>query len=189
MVRKLVIILLSCLLVSGLFLPAYAMTDRGELQILIQPEGECVPNGEITLYRVGIPSGENYLLDADLCGGIIKGEDIHSSALASWLSELMDQKGISRILDADGNATFSRLPEGLYLIEHTQNDQTLPEAKPMLVSVPYAGCWNIGVLPAERTVIPESPQTGEHHSPLIGAMFIVLLVFFLGMSIDRFKGK
>ena len=189
MIRKLMYYMLLCYLITWLCLPAYALPNRGELQIQIKSENGDIPNGEVTLYQVGIPSGDHFLLSSYFGGGLIKREDVYSSALAAWLSELADTKGTSRILDADGSASFSRLPEGLYMIIHTQKDRILPQAKPILVPVPFNGSWNVGVLPASGMIISESPRTGDHYSPVIGAMGIILTVFALGMCIDRFKGK
>lgn len=189
MIRKLVCLVLSACMVAGSSAIVQARSGKGELQVVIGYEDGLIHDGEVALYPVGIPSGKDFLLAADFGGGMVKQEDVSSDALAAWLAELADTEGLKRLLDADGRACYSNLPDGLYLLRQTQAEEGQTEFAPMLVSIPWEGSWTVGVFPMNRRIVTESPQTGQFMSPLLGAMGIVLSVLALGACLDRFRRK
>lgn len=189
MIRKLVCMVLSVFITAGIGITAQARSGRGELQVIMEYEDEAIHDGEVSLYPVGNPVGNDFLLATDFGGGMIKREDIKSAVLAVWLTELADTEGIKRILDADGRACYSGLPEGLYLIQQSQTEDHQEAFDPILVSIPTDGVWTVGVLPKSRVILTEAPKTGQFMSPLIGAMGLVLSILGLCACVDRIRRK
>ena len=187
--RLIVFLCLSLLVAVYLTIPVQAWSNRGRLEILVEEEEGVLPYGEVMIYQVAKPSGRDYLLGEAFGGGLVKREDAHSSALAAWLSELVPGNGLSRILDADGRACYTDLPEGLYLILQSEYREEVGAFSPVLVAIPSEGSWKVGVIPETGKVLTESPDTGQHFSPLFGAMVIVLCVMGLGMCIEKIRRK
>ena len=162
MLRKIMAMSLALLLVLSLGSRVRAAEDVGSIHITLPP-GE----GEAVLYRVGIPVPEGYRLTDAYGGGFIQEEDAASQMLALWLAET-ETEGISRILDADGSATFTRLEAGLYLVKH--KDPLADEvALPFLVRLPDGDTWDVAASP-----FVEPPKTGQGLGPFLGAAGMLL---------------
>lgn len=189
MIRKLVCLVLSVITMAGIGITVQARSGRGELQVIVEYDDDIIHDGEVILYPVGDIVENDFLLSTDFGGGMIKQEDIQSDVLAEWLAELADTGGIERILDADGRACYSGLPEGLYLIQEKQTEVNQKSFDPILVSIPTNGAWTVGVFPRSRTIVSEAPKTGQFMSPLIGAMGLVLSILGLCACVDRIRRK
>ena len=105
------------LLVAVLFLSAIpgaaAAETSGSLQVKLDAGEMPVINGAVTLFQVGTKVEEGYRIAEGFGGGILRQEDTDSEKLAQWLAETAGETGMTRLLDADGNAVFSELEEGL----------------------------------------------------------------------------
>jgi len=189
MIRKLVCIVLVSICLAEKQSLVQAWSEKGEIQVIVEFEDDLIHECSVELYRVAEPSGKDYVLSEDFGGGLIKAEDISSSALACWLAESSEDEGLSRILDADGAACYSGLEDGLYLITQGEWDQPGSGFKPVLVSVPYLGSRIVGIKPQINQLLMESPKTGDHFSPLAGAMGIILSSLAVSACIEKMKRK
>lgn len=171
MLRRMVSVLFAAalLLVLGGQAAAVSVEEKGSICVTLQSGID----GTLTLYKVGEPISDGYRLSGAFGGGIVKAEDAHSQVLAQWLAEQAGTDGIPRILDADGNAEFSKLNEGLYLLLQTETEQGYYPIDPFLVTLPYAGVWDVEASPKTENLLEESPKTGEHPAPLLAAMVLI----------------
>lgn len=165
--KKIIMLFLSALLLTGLGKPAAAEEQTGSIRITMD-----MKNGEVTLYHAGTPTEGGYRLAESFGGGYIKEEDAHSPHLAQWLAESAEE-GRTLLLDADGSADFSHLEEGLYLIKQSQAADANSIMMPFLVSLPYYGQWNIEANP-KTGISAESPRTGQTPEPFIGVTGMVI---------------
>ena len=76
-------------------------------------------NGAVTLYQVGTPADEGYRVLDYYGGGTVRYQDAVSDNLAMYYSELAGS-GRELLLDVDGQAVFSGLEAGLYLVRQTE---------------------------------------------------------------------
>lgn len=174
MVRRMVCILAAAVLLTGLRLPAEAQEKTGSVHVKLDYGDMVVREGAVMLCPVATPLDGCYRLMDIYGGGVIRREDACSPEVALWLAEQMPKESISRLLDADGSTYFSDLEEGLYLLVQTRAPEGYACALPFLVPIPLDGQWNVYANPKTAQLITESPQTGEHPAPLIGAMGLVL---------------
>ena len=101
-------------------LPAEASENLGSLRIQLDAGELPVINGAVTLYQVGIKVEDGYRITEGFGGGIVRYADVDSEYLAGWLAESAGENGITMLLDADGNAVYSELEEGLYMLVQTE---------------------------------------------------------------------
>lgn len=168
MYRKIGTMLLAMLLLTGLGKPAQAAQQTGSVRITLENQ-----EGEVALYHTGIPAQGGYRLDESFGGGFVKEEDVQSPALAQWLAESADE-GRYRILDADGNAEFSGLEEGLYLLVQTETEKGYYPVNPFLIPMPCDGQWDIQANPKTQQLAMENPKTGQPVQPLLGMAGMVM---------------
>ena len=128
----------------------------------------------MTLFYAGRFSEGGYRLADSFGGGFVRQEDIHSPELAKWLSEAAVWEGERKPLQEDGSAVFSQLPEGLYLLTQSKSAQGFCQTAPFLIPIPCNGMWEITALPKMQQIYTESPKTGQHPAPILGAMGLVL---------------
>lgn len=189
MIRKLVCIVLVSAILFGKASQVQAWSEKGELNVLVEFGDNRIHACSVTLYHVAKPCGKDYILSEYYGGGLIKSEDTSSSALAAWLAESMNGEGMHRILDADGAACYTGLEDGLYLLTQGEWDQQDEGFEPILVSIPHLGSRVIGIKPQVCQLLTESPKTGEHVSPLIGAMGIVVSSLAIAACFEKLKRK
>lgn len=175
MFRKLLCGLTVLGMVTALSLPAMAGDGTGSIQVTLSNGDVAVPDGSVTLYRVGSPDGEDYWLTEEFGGGVVRGEDSLSPALAAWLAGLAEEEGAELPLDEEGSAKFEGLPPGLYLLVQKRPSTGYHLMEPMLVQLPCEYQWNVQSFPRmEELILPvEIPQTGDL-TPLLGAAGMIL---------------
>lgn len=173
----------------GLAVSAKAAGGIGEIGVNLDFADGEVHDGQVTLYYAAQPSGEHYLLVDSFGGGLVKKEDASSDALAQWLAEAAEGTGTPRILDADGTAWFTGLPEGLYLLVQNGQIEGVDPFAPIMIQLPYNGEWEVVAIPQYRKVLTQSPETGQRLSPMIGAMGMVLSGMALFFWTERFRRK
>lgn len=187
--RRLWMWILAVALLPGLQLPAQATDEKGSISVTVRHSGATGCGGAVALYRVGDRAEGGFRLTQDCGGGYIKGEDIHSPMLAQWLTEAVEQEPVPRILDADGNAFFSGLSGGLYLLTQTEWDNGFSPVKPFLVPLPCNGQWEVAAFPKAGMILTEPPATGQHPAPIIGAMGMVGSGLALILLAEKFRRK
>jgi len=151
-----------------------AAETTGSIQIRLDAGDLAVTNGAVTLYQVGTRVEEGYRIAGDFGGGIIRLEDADSENLAQWLAETAGQTGTTLLLDADGNAVFSDLPEGLYLLVQTERMDGFYPILPALLTVPREGSWDLQEYRQPVPVVTEIPKTGQTMIPYFGLLGMLM---------------
>lgn len=185
--RQLMCVVAAAAVMMGMVITAQGA--EGTLSVTLDYGDEQVHDAALTLYWVGSPADGGYRLTETFGGGFIREEDIQSPELVQWLAETAHGIQIPRILDADGNAFYSALTEGLYLLEQTEAVNGFQRMSPFLVPIPCYGQWNVTAVPKVVRLPEESPKTGQHPAPIIGAMGMVLSGLALVMCADKFRRK
>lgn len=151
-----------------------AAETRGSIRVKLDAGDMPVINGAVTLYQVGIKVEEGYRITEGFGGGIVKQEDADSDKLAQWLAESVEATGICLLLDADGNAVFSELEEGLYMLTQTERMDGFYPIYPILMTIPEGECWDVAIYRQPVPVVTELPKTGQSPIPFFGMLGMFL---------------
>jgi len=151
-----------------------ASESLGSIQVKLDVGDLAVTNGAVTLYQVGLKTEEGYRITEGFGGGMVHQEDADSEKLAQWLAETAGEVGITMLLDADGNAVFSELEEGLYVLVQTERMDGFYPIYPVLLSVPQEGHWDVRIYREPVPVITELPKTGQSPFPFFGILGMVI---------------
>lgn len=170
--RNIISLLMALLMVLGMNLRCYA-AETGSMQVDLGKEGQVTKGGSVTIYRAGTPIAGGYRLTEAFGGGVVALEDVYSVALAAWLAELAEFGGTELLLDADGNADFTGLDEGLYLLVQEQPTPGYYPMAPFVVELPYKGQWDIQANPQSEPLPEVIPKTGQSIFPLIAGVTMV----------------
>lgn len=174
MLKRLFFSLSAVALAAALSLPAQAGELGGSIRLDLEVGDFVVTNGAVKLYQVAQQGPEGYLVSDSFGGGLVKPEDALSSSLAQWLAQTAEDGGITRLLDADGCAEFSRLPDGLYLVVQSEKMDGFYPFEPFLVTIPMDGERDIQVNPPVFPIVAESPATGQDMQPFLGVAGMVV---------------
>lgn len=185
--RRLAGVLVWLLTLSGMVLQAGAAERTGSIRVQMT-YGEQQPWGSVALHYLGEPVQGDFRLRESLGGGIICREDVQSPELAQWLSQRTGE-GEVRYLDADGCGEFTGLTEGLYLLTQTEAPEGYACADPFLIPIPLDGQWEVLACPKISMILTESPKTGQHPAPLIGAMGLILSGMGLWLCVEKLRKK
>ena len=167
--------LLSLALVLLAVVPqAAAAETRGSLQVNMELGELPVIHGAVTLYQVGVKVEEGYRIAEGFGGGIVRQEDADSDKLAQWLAESARESGKSLLLDADGNAVFSQLEEGLYMLVQTERIDGFYPIHPVLLTVPEGDSWDVQIRRQPVPIVTELPKTGQSPAPFLGILGMIL---------------
>ena len=204
------------------FLPAAASAHpvpepgrKGSVTVSMQFDGEAVPGGELTLYRVGevseddgnytfVPTGEFIRWGSDF-GTLASAEQTAQTAHSLRYFALRNGiTGTTKGIGTDGKVTFSNLEQGLYLLVQTRPATGFSRVNPFLVSIPYEqdGEYLYDVDARAKTELeqeptptkpPEKPggklpQTGQLNWPVPVLAAAGLVLFAIGWGI-RFSRK
>ena len=172
MVRKMVCAVFAAVMLLGLSVQAKAAEGLGTLRITLEDGETGVTEGEKTLYFVGERTSEGYRLTEEFGGGFVKEVDAMSLHLGNWLAQTAEG-ATPRILDADGSAEFSYLPEGLYLLVQSETAEGYYPIEPFLLTLPFDGRWYIQAYPIAEKIPSESPKTGQSIVPYLGIFGMV----------------
>ena len=153
---------------------AAASENSGSLQVKLEVGDLAVVNGIVTLYQVGTETEEGYRITQDFGGGIVRPEDSGSEKLAQWLAETAAETGESMLLDADGNAVFSDLEEGLYMLVQTERIDGFYPIQPILLTIPQEDQWDVKIVREPVPVVTELPRTGQSPIPFLSILGMVL---------------
>lgn len=174
MLKRLFFSMSAVALAAALSLPAQAGELGGSIRLDLEVGDFVVTNGAVKLYQVAQQGPEGYLVSDSFGGGLVKPEDALSSSLAQWLAQTAEDGGITRLLDADGCAEFSRLPDGLYLVVQSEKMDGFYPFEPFLVTIPMDGERDIQVSPPVFPIVAESPATGQDMQPFLGVAGMVV---------------
>ena len=176
-------LLILLVMAGGLVVPASAGTIRVTMDY-----GITGPKGAVALQYAAEETQGDYRLTEAFGGGVIRREDVHGPELARWLSERAGE-GECLLLDADGNAVFDGLKAGLYLLTQTEAPDGWSCAAPVLIPMPLDGQWEVQAYPKTAVLLTESPKTGQHPAPLLGAMGLVLSGTGLYFCLEKLRKK
>lgn len=172
--RKVIVSLGLLCVLSGLVPRAAAAENYGSIRVKLDAGDLAVTNGAVTLYQVGYPVEEGYRISESFGGGIVRQQDANSANLAQWLAESADEPGMSMLLDADGNAIFPDLEEGLYILVQTERMDGFYPIRPVLISIPQQEQWHLELYRQPVPVVTEIPPTGQSPAPFLGVLGMVL---------------
>ena len=154
-------------LVLALAQPAAAAENQGSLKIDLDTGELPVTNGAVTLYQVGTPADEGYRVLDYYGGGTVRYQDAVSDNLAMYYSELAGS-GRELLLDVDGQAVFSGLEAGLYLVRQTERTDGFYPFRPFLLRLPTKGQWDLKRSPAISPIVSGCPRTADSGKLTLG---------------------
>ena len=173
MMRKVICMLAALWLLLGLPVSAAAQTE-GTLWVRLDVGELPVINGAFGLYRVGTPISDGYRIGEAYGGGFVRGEDALSPHLAQWLDGMEEKAGTEILMDVDGNAVFSGLEDGLYLLVQTEKTDGFYPIQPLLFTIPWEGRREAALQLEPLPMVAEAPPTGQDPTPYIGALGLVV---------------
>ena len=166
-------LVLLCVFMSAV--PAAKAADTyGSVRVKLDAQDLAVTNGAVTLYQVGFRVEDGYRIAESFGGGMIRQQDADSANLAQWLAESAEENGMTMLLDADGNAIFSDLEEGLYILVQTERMDGFYPIRPVLLTIPENDQWNLEVYRQPVPVVTEIPKTGQPPAPFFGILGMIL---------------
>lgn len=203
------------------FLPAAASAHpvpepgkKGSITVSMQFDGEPVPGGKLTLYRVGevsqddgnytfVPTGEFTGCGTDF--GTLDSAEQNAQTAKSLKDFIQNNRGIRPVarekIGTDGKVKFSNLEQGLYLLVQTEPATGFSPVNPFLVSLPFLkdGEYLYDLDAQAKTELeqvpkpPEKPggklpQTGQLNWPVPVLAAAGLTLFGIGWGI-RFRRK
>lgn len=211
MKKRIVSALLALMVLCFAAMAVYALevpdlSRTGSIHVALTYEGESVPGGSITLYRVAEIAVENqsdfsfrYVDSYADCG--VDLSDLHSAETAAGLARFTGEnaiQGLTGTIGSNGTITFTELELGLYLLVQNTPAPGYNPITPFLVAVPnYTGDsyeYDVNASPKvdlepapteptepestepEPTVPDELPQTGQNNWP-VPVLAVVGLIF------------
>lgn len=180
MKKRIISALGAFFLLSVLIIPVSAavpdLSRTGSISAVMTHDGETVPGGTLTLYRVaelevnGADYGYRYVEPYADCD--ISLDDIGSASTASALARYTVENrivGETRRINADGRITFSDLQTGLYLLVQYIAPEGYYPMDPFLVSIPglSEGTYIYDVNATPKLDLEPSTPTSEPTKPSI----------------------
>lgn len=185
MLKKWVCLMGAACMVMVMSLPAKA-AEEGSIRVIPVWGGKRIAGGEVSVCRVGDRTESGFRVTDGLADWTVSDQEIFSGSWTQWLSEQAEGNVISSPVSQAGEAAFENLREGLYLVRQTQTAPGFLTFSPFLLTIPEGDNWDVAAeVKAVRDV--ESPQTGDRHVPLIGAMGLGLSVAVLMVLVDQHK--
>lgn len=170
--RRSIVFALLCLL--WLCIPVTASEDPGTITLHLNTGELPVTNGSFTLYRVGSKSSDGYHIREDFGGGFVQEEDALSPHLAQWMERSAGEGGQTILMDVDGDAVFSDVAEGLYLVVQSELTDGFYPVQSFLLTMPSDSRRNLYVNLEPLPRVMASPATGQDPAPYIGLAGMVL---------------
>lgn len=142
MKRRICEFLLAVTVLCLLLLPVQAVdTERiGSIRVSMTYQGSSVYGGSLKLYRVAdVGEHKNVFVYTEDFADCTQSANALSSRQAEELAQIAEEKALSGTigeLGAGGNAYFTELPVGLYLLVQEEPSPGFAPVRPFLVSVP-----------------------------------------------------
>ena len=165
---------------------AEAAQDRGTVQIMPRWCGSPVTGGTVSLRFVGTVADDGYYLTDGLADWSVQEEELKSREWISWISRKDTGKLLTSEIHGEEGAVFTDLERGIYLVEHQEWDPQYQPFEPFFLTVPEGENWDVYRAPKVMGN-GESPKTGDHPAPIIGAMGIGLSVACLMVLVDKYN--
>lgn len=203
------IILLLCSLAGTAFaLEEPDMSRTGSISIAMTCEGQAVPGGSLTLYRVAQVHEENgadysFVFLPEYAESGVSLEQLEDSTIAQTLADYAAEKqlpGTKKAIDDQGLISFTELELGLYLLVQEEPAKGYLPLNPFLVSVPAYkdGTYIYDVDATPKLALekdptpppppppPDIPQTGLNQWPIpvlcVSGLILVVLGWYLCAS-------
>ena len=163
-----------------------AEAAQGSIRIAPQWCGSAVAGGSVSLRYVGTITEEGYYLTDGLADWSMSGEELESGEAISWISRHHTGQQLIKQIDGEWGAVFTDLEKGVYLVQQLEWDPQYLPFEPFFLTVPEGESWDVH---REPKVVRngESPRTGDHPAPIIGAMGIGLSVACLMVLVDKYN--
>ena len=162
------------LLLMVLSMAASAAENGGSLWVKLNVGDLPVINGALTLYRVGTPISDGYRIGEEFGGGFVREADADSQHLAQWLISMEGKQGDTVLMDADGNAVFSDLEDGLYLLAQTERMDGFYPVHPLLLTIPNGGKRDVSLWLEPLPMVADAPPTGQDPTPYLGIIGLII---------------
>lgn len=216
--RRIFSLLLILTLVCAMALPVWAHevpdpARKGSITISMTHQGEPVPGGSLTLYRVADVVSDNgdylFAYTADYAECSIPVTQLDSAELPRALADIAQDKaleGVTLTVDENGGVIFNDLEIGLYLLVQEEAAPGFKKINPFLVSVPQHDgehyIYDVDTAPKnlpgpeeEPTTPPptdpteppptepELPQTGQMNWPVPVLAILGMLLVVAGFAL------
>ncbi len=166
--------------------PAVAAEQRGTVSVYAQWGGQTVSGGSMTIYRMGEAVAGGYALTDGLATWTLWDRELETGEFRNWILELPRTGGVTQKLEGKEGAVFRNLEDGLYLLVQEKPAAGFLTAEPVMLRIPDGEQWSIQVaVPLMRD--GESPKTGDHPAPIIGAMGLGFSITMLMLFLDERK--
>lgn len=203
------LVLLCALAVSVYAIPVPDLSRTGSISVAMSYQGEAVPGGSLTLYRVAEVALENqadysFRYVEAFAGCEVSLEALNASETAQALAEYAAEQqipGVTQQIDEAGKLRFEGLELGLYLLVQETPAEGYDTVNPFLVSVPgregedyiyevnASPKLNLEPLPTEPPTEPpeptlpppDLPQTGQTKWPIPLLLVGGLLLIVVGV--------
>ena len=176
---------------------AFAASARtGSVTVRMLHQGEAVPEGSITLYRLAVRSSDGrYLPEPEFEACPVELNTGFTPANAEMLADYTAEnriQGQTRSLGLDGTAVFSPLDTGLYLLVQQETGRGYLPIRPFFIGVPQSiggelvydvdASPKCAPEPTEPTApgTPGIPQTGQLNWPVPVMAGLGFLLFAAG---------
>lgn len=211
MVKRIISALVMLLLISSLAVSAFAahpvpdLSKNGSITFAMSLDGELLDGGRLNLYKVGDIAEDDgdyfFALIDELDGSDLTLEDVSDRNLAKELltiAKAVKLKAITAPIK-NGAATFSNLPQGLYVVFQNTGDATegFAAIEPFLISVPkfQNGAYVLDIIAKPKVPLhteptepptspppppPNLPQTGQLNWPVPVMAVLGCALFALG---------
>lgn len=180
------------------------LTRTGTIHAGMTCDGEAVPGGTLTLYRVGdvvVDNGYRFELNDRFAGSGVPLDDVESADTAEVLAAYAEDDGIEGVtqdIDGAGDVSFADVEAGLYLIVQHEPAEGYEPVNPFLVSMPMRSgdtyLYDVDASPKmeleqaptyEKPGTPsEVPQSGSAVAP-VAIVVAVLVVCGVALLVIR----
>lgn len=184
MLRKCACLFGAVCLIINLGLPAKAKM-HGSIQVKPQWGGELISGGNVSIYRIGNKLETGCHITDGLANWVVSEEEIRAKDFWKEFQWNLQPEQTSPVLDITG-AVFEDLQEGIYLVKQQEPPEGFAAFLPFLICIPEGVCWDIAEGP-KMMRLTESPETGDHPAPIIGAMGLGFSVAVLMVLVDERK--
>jgi len=165
---------------------AEAAQNRGTIRIMPQWCGFPVMEGTVSLRHVGKETAAGLYLTDGLADWSVSEEELNSENWISWITQNHAGKQFIRKIEGEEGAVFSDLEQGIYFVEQVEWDSQYRPFEPFFLTIPEGENWDVCRAPG-MVSNGESPKTGDHPAPIIGAMGIGLSVACLMVLVDKYN--
>ncbi|MBE6573494.1 MAG: LPXTG cell wall anchor domain-containing protein [Ruminococcaceae bacterium] len=210
--------IISLIMIVSLFLccfnTLYAAPDRDRnitLNVTVKSGDTKVGTGTVMLYHIAVLDGENYCYTDDFENYDKDIESVNRESITDIVDYISQNEfeGIRKVIDDNGNASFSSLKAGVYLLTQEKVAVGYSEFKPSLLYLPIIndnGEYDYDVEVTAKTEPigkdtndtsksettepgPTLPQTGQLKWPIPILIVCGLSLIIIGLVVAKSKKK